>query len=145
MAAYRDAYPEVARAHTEVVPDISRVIVSLSHDRELRVVTSKPRRFAVPILQATGFADAFAAVHAPALDELEEPKERTLAGALADAGTGGEHAVMVGDHPVDILAGRTNGTATVGVTWGTGARHELEDAGADHIVDDPGQLRALLG
>jgi len=41
----------------------------------------------------------------------------------------------VGDMNVDILMGRNAGAKTCGVTYGNGTREELEEAGADYIVD----------
>lgn len=141
---YRAVYPELARRHTRLVPGVDRAVDALSGRCELRIVTSKPREFAVPILQAVGILERFAAVHAPSLDALEETKEVTLACALADAGVPPPRTVMVGDHPADMLAGRTNGTMTVGVTWGSATRQELEDSGADEVVGSPDQLTWLL-
>ena len=144
LGAYRDAYPDLARDHTTVVAGMRQVLTSLTPSKELRVVTSKPAAFAVPILEAMDLADHFAEVHAPALDELEQPKSDTLAQALDVAGMPAEHTAMVGDHPADVRAGRVNGTATVGVTWGTASRAELEDAGADVVVDEPAELLKLF-
>lgn len=145
LAAYRSAYPALARRHTRVIHGIPVVLARLAERHELRVVTSKPRPFALPIVAAAGLGDLFADVHGPEADELDEPKERTLAAALASARVPGQRTVMVGDHAADILAGRANGTATIGVTWGTGARIELEEAGADAVVEEPTELLDRLG
>jgi phosphoglycolate phosphatase len=51
---------------------------------------------------------------------------------------------MIGDRYHDIDAGRAHGLFTVGVTWGTGDRAELEAARADHVVTTPLELEALL-
>jgi phosphoglycolate phosphatase-like HAD superfamily hydrolase len=55
-------------------------------------------------------------------------------------------AIVVGDHPEDIKAGKQAGVyATVGVTHGFGSLPELQDAGADHLVHDVPTLRSVLG
>lgn len=51
---------------------------------------------------------------------------------------------MVGDRHHDIDAGRALSTRTIGVTWGSGSRAELVDAGADAIAATPAELAALL-
>lgn len=51
---------------------------------------------------------------------------------------------MVGDRSYDIEAGRTLGTRTSGVIWGFGSKEELVAAGADFIVDKPGELVEAL-
>ena len=48
--------------------------------------------------------------------------------------------LVVGDMPVDILMGRNAGTLTCGVTYGNASRQQLEDAGADFIIDDMTEL-----
>lgn len=54
-------------------------------------------------------------------------------------------AVYVGDSPADIASGRGAGAGTIGATWGVASRERLAAAGADAIIDDIGDLPALLG
>lgn len=54
-------------------------------------------------------------------------------------------AVVVGDTAFDILMGARAHCPTVGVTYGNAPRKELEEAGADHIIDDFSQLASLIG
>jgi phosphoglycolate phosphatase len=142
--AYRDAYREVSLTHTTVVPEIPPVLEALGRSKTLAVVTSKPTAFAAPIVEHLGLADAFTAVHGPELDELTEPKAVTLARALADVAPGlpAARTAMVGDRHHDVDAGRSCGTATVGVTWGIGDAAEL--AAADVVVDEPPELVSCL-
>lgn len=55
-----------------------------------------------------------------------------------------EETVVVGDTKYDILMGRRAGCRTVGVGYGNGSKQELEEAGADHIIDDFAQLLELV-
>ena len=48
--------------------------------------------------------------------------------------------LVVGDMAVDILMGVRAGTKTCGVTWGNGTRKELQEAGADYIIDSMEEL-----
>lgn len=147
MDAYRAHYAATATELTAVIPGIEVVLDQLAADATLAVVTSKPGEAAVPLLDGLGLARWFAAVHAPVADHNAEPKAVTLGRALADLADGGvpADAVMIGDRSFDVAAGRTCGTATVGVTWGAGARAELVEAGADVIVDAPAALPAAVG
>lgn len=47
-----------------------------------------------------------------------------------------EDAMIVGDHPTDIAAGRALGTKTAGVLSGRCTRADFVNAGADHVLDD---------
>lgn len=55
---------------------------------------------------------------------------------LATQGWDKNETLVVGDMNVDILMGKTAGTATCGVTYGNGSVAELRDAGADYLISD---------
>ena len=46
-----------------------------------------------------------------------------------------DETLVVGDMDVDILMGANAETKTCGVTWGNGTRDDLNEAGADFIID----------
>jgi phosphoglycolate phosphatase len=54
-------------------------------------------------------------------------------------------AVVVGDGETDILAGKTAGAFTVGVTYGFRSAGQLAAAGADVLVDRMDDLLTALG
>ncbi len=140
IEAYRSFYGEAAARLTLVYPGVVSMLDELGDSHRLAVVTSKPAAFAVPILTGLGLRERFAAVEAPELDELLEPKTETLRRALTRLGRSRDGVVMVGDRHHDIEAGRANGAVTAGVLWGFGSREELEGAGADHLVELPAEL-----
>ena len=57
----------------------------------------------------------------------------------------GEETVMVGDHTLDIQAGKTVGMMTIGVLTGRIKRWEFERAGADAVLEDATEVCRLLG
>jgi len=147
VQAYRQLYADEAARSTRLYPGMGPVLDQLAESAPLVVVTSKPTRFAWPILADMRVLGQFHAVFAPPLEETSEPKQRTLERALASMrkrGIGVGPVVMVGDRAHDVRAGRAAGVTTVGVLWGFGSRPELEGAGADHIVQRPDDLAAVL-
>ena len=56
----------------------------------------------------------------------------------------GEEAVMVGDHMIDIQAGKRVGMKTIGVLTGRTKKEEFEKAGADSILRDATEVYDLL-
>ena len=146
IAAYRARYVEVALTQTAVIPGIPAALGRLGEVARLVLVTSKPGRYAEPIVAELELDRWLEAVVAPSLDHRAEPKAVTLSRALTTAAPDVDPAatVMVGDRSHDVLAGQACGTRTVGVTWGAGTRAELEQAGADRIVDTPAELVAAL-
>lgn len=53
-------------------------------------------------------------------------------------------AAMVGDHPMDIKAGKDAGVCTIGVLTGSSRGKDMEQAGADIILDAATDILAIL-
>ena len=69
------------------------------------------------------------------------------AGALdiaAGCGSSPGSCLFVGDSAVDVSTGTAAGMLTAGVTWGFRDRVELEEAGADFIIDGPAELLRIV-
>jgi len=58
--------------------------------------------------------------------------------------TSGEESMMVGDHIIDIQAGKRVGMKTIGVLTGRINKEEFEKAGADYILRDASEVLGLL-
>ena len=52
--------------------------------------------------------------------------------------------VMIGDSGVDIQTAKNAGVRSIGCSWGFRPRTELEEFGADHIVDAPSEILQIL-
>ena len=52
--------------------------------------------------------------------------------------------LVVGDMDVDILMGANAGTKTCGVTYGNGTKKELEEVGADYVIDSIDELIGIV-
>jgi len=109
----------------------------------LGTATAKLTPVARAILELHGLADRFAVVNGT--DATHHTKTETLTRTLELlGGPNPQSVVMVGDRHSDIAAARACGLVSVGVCWGYGSREELEATGADHLVDSPRELLALL-
>lgn len=74
-----------------------------------------------------------------------KPHPDHLRAALDALGGRPERAVLVGDGPIDMIAGNEAGVAlVVGVLTGTGDREGLLRAGAACVIDSVADLRAVL-
>ena len=63
---------------------------------------------------------------------------------MEECGATRETTYMIGDSGVDVEAAKNGGVCSIGCTWGFRAREELEERGADIIVDRPLELLKVL-
>jgi len=76
--------------------------------------------------------------------ERVKPDPHHLATLLDRLGVTVEGTIMVGDHPMDILAGKRVGMRTVGVLTGRTTRDQFLETGADYILESASQLPGLI-
>ena len=73
-----------------------------------------------------------------------KPHPDHLTSAMKMLDVSGEEAVMVGDHTIDIQAGKKVGMKTIGVLTGRTKREDFEKAGADYILREASETCELL-
>lgn len=100
------------------------------------VATSKPEEFAKRILKHEGMDQLFDYVAGATLDEKERGnKIDVIQYAIDSFGIDVSKSLMVGDRKYDIEGAKHFGMDSCGVLYGFGDREELEEAGAEYIVD----------
>ena len=102
---------------------------------KIYIATNKRRAPTLAIAKKFGWDRLFDGVWSYDSLEVKYKKPELLARLMADLGIAAQDAVMVGDTKGDVDAGKQNGMATIGVTWGYGTREEL--SAADEIFDSP--------
>ena len=73
-----------------------------------------------------------------------KPHPEHMTSVLKALHVSGEETVMVGDHPIDIQAGKRVGMKTIGVLTGRTKREEFEKAGADGILREAAEISKIL-
>lgn len=129
----------------------------------LAVASSKPQVFVEKVLRHFDIYEYFDVIVGSELDGTRDSKEEVVEEALRRlAASGGRKPVpeakeesiklseedrrqtaMIGDRKFDVYGGKKHGLTTVGVTFGYAQEGELEEAGADYIVDTVEELRRL--
>ena len=131
-------------------PGAKDIIETLAsrEDLVLGIATGKSRRGVDRLLDLYGWHAHFATIQT-ADDHPSKPHPAMIHKAIADTGAAPASTVMIGDTTYDIQMARAAGTGAIGVTWGYHHLDELQDAGADVIVDDyaalPAAIARLLG
>jgi phosphoglycolate phosphatase-like HAD superfamily hydrolase len=73
-----------------------------------------------------------------------KPAPDAVVAALAALRCPPLHALMVGDTPADIMAGKAAGVRTCAVTYGCGTPQELQHCEPTYLIDTFGALGALI-
>lgn len=149
IADYRAIYTPKYVPRTQPFDGILDVLDTLGRDWHLAIVTSKPEKQALMVLDVTSAASRFVHVVAAESDN-EVPKARLLEQAVRELHD--LHSItvehdecwMIGDRHHDIDAATEVGTKGLGVLWGFGSREELSSAGAHAIAETPGHLLQIL-
>lgn len=110
---------------------------------KLGVVSSA--RAAEQFIHTHGLADFFDVIVGGNTTKLHKPHPEPVHFALKSLGFPPEQAVIVGDLPADIEAGRSAGLrASIAIAHGFGARQTLEQSKPDYFVDGLDELYDLI-
>lgn len=109
------------------------------------IVTNKPVRFTVPLVEALGLAERCSAVVCPDHVNQRKPDPESLLLACQTMGVDPAKGIYVGDHERDIEAGRKAGMTTIAVRYGYIEQPEAVDRWqADLVADTVSDLAKLL-
>lgn len=117
----------------------------LGNGKVIILATSKPTVFAVKILEYFHIKQYFRFIAGSELNLNRATKGEVIQYALEQNGIFDKsEAIMIGDRKHDIIGAKENGIKSVGVLFGYGDRPELQEAGADYIVETIEELEHLL-
>lgn len=135
--------------HDGLYPGAKEVIEALASRENYRlgIATGKSRRGVDRMLATNSWQSHFATIQT-ADDHPSKPHPSMILKAMSETGAPAITTVMIGDTTYDIQMARAAGAGAIGVTWGYHSPDELQDAGADVIVDTyadlPGAISKLL-
>ena len=142
---YREIWDALDADAIPLFPGIPEMLDALrASGKVVAVATSKAQHVIEDALVRCKIADAFDLVvgkpHGGAFT-----KAQTIEVCLERLKVPATDALMVGDRYLDVEGAHLAGLPAIGVTWGgVGTRQELEEAGADIIVDSVGELTCTL-
>ena len=148
VAKFREYFAETGLLENEVYPGIPEMLHALkSSGIMLAVATSKVKSYTQRILEHFGLDGYFDFVSGDDMDgSLTVSGKREIIRIALDHIDPGRKMtpVMIGDRKHDVTGAWAVGIDCIGITWGYGARSELEGAGATMIVDTVDALRNKL-
>ena len=146
LRVYREYFADIGLYENEVYEGIEDFLKKAQTDGyRLIMATSKPEVYAKRLMQHFGLTERFACIAGSDMAEKRADKAAVIRYALERCGvTDVTECVMIGDRKYDVEGAREFGMPSVAVTYGYGSREELENAGAECIVDSVEELRALF-
>lgn len=141
FSAYYDAHKADKTAAYAGVPQAVAALKAAGVT--VAVLSNKADALAGPVVE-NYYPGVFRAVQGALPGVPTKPDPTLLNRLMEKLGAKRETALFVGDSSVDIRTGKNGGLTTCGVLWGFRSRRELEEAGADHIVETPAQLTGLI-
>ena len=73
-----------------------------------------------------------------------KPDPEPVLKTLEELGYNACETLVIGDMPMDVAMGKSAGTHTCGVTYGNASRQQLEDSGAEYIIDGMRELIEVI-
>jgi len=145
MSLFRERLTTIGIYENKLYPGVIEMLTEISRDsHKLFVVTSRPTVYSEKIVNNLEINHYFDNIFGPELDGRFDDKTELVAYIIDKLNLAPMETVMIGDRKVDVIAGKSNGTKTIGVTYGYGSEEELLGCMPDHICHSPDQIPALI-
>ena len=138
-------YENVQTIKPQAFPHVVETLSALKQQGfTLTIASSRSHTSLVELTRELGLANSISYLIGADDVEKAKPNAEPVLNTLAAMKFEASEALVVGDMAVDIQMGVNAGAKTCGVTWGNGSREELQQAGADVIIDRIEELTGLL-
>ena len=143
---YREYYREKGIFENLVYDGFEDLLKRFKDNNKILIVaTSKPEVFAKQILVHFDIFEYFTYVAGSNLDGTRVKKDEVIKYALESCNvTDLSKAIMIGDRKHDVIGAKKAGVDSIGILYGYGSKKELEEAGADYIVDTVAGIGEVL-
>jgi phosphoglycolate phosphatase len=141
---FLDYYREHMLDATTLYPGVRETLDQLhSADVPMAVLTNKPVRFSVTLLEGLGLEMHFFRVYGGNSFAEKKPHPLGIEMLVAESGADRERTIMVGDSGVDVLTARNAKVQSCGVLWGF-QPETFAEAPPDFVIDDMRQLAEMV-
>ena len=135
LAAYLKHYTHINGKHAQVYSGVKEGLVALqAAGYPMAVVTNKPVKFTLPLLQATGLAPYFKAVIGGDSTPHKKPAPDPIIAACLEMDVSLIYNLHVGDSGNDIQAARAADCLAAGVNYGYAEGYPIDASQCDVTV-----------
>jgi phosphoglycolate phosphatase len=110
------------------------------HQKKLTILTNKTQEFADDLLKRTGLFSRFTMVVGGGAGYAYKPDPEAVTAILHAVDGDASQAMIIGDSPNDITAGKNAGIKTCAVSYGYSTRAMLQKCEPEIIIDHPAEL-----
>jgi phosphoglycolate phosphatase len=145
VALYREIYEKERMYDVDIYEGIPELLDSLNKSgHRVFLVTSKPLKFTVQIMDRIGLAGYFEHIVGPELTDHSSDKKRLIERAVDEYCLEKSECIMIGDTQYDIQGAADAGVDSIAVTYGYGDKKSMEDAGATFFADSVKDIADIL-
>lgn len=145
MRLYREYYPEKGIFEQTPIDGTEELLTALKADSiTICLATSKPREYAVKILEYFKIVNYFDGIFGATMDGKISTKTQVVRLAMEKTEAAPGDCIMVGDRFYDVEGAHECGVRCIGVLSGYGSRGELEACGADFIAEKLTDIPEIL-
>ncbi|MFI3304772.1 MAG: HAD family hydrolase [Rikenellaceae bacterium] len=142
---FMEYYYEHIADHTTIYPEVEKLLTTLrKNDVAIAVASNKFQDGTRKLISHFFPKIKFDIVLGQRPNIPLKPNPRIIRDIISITSYTPDKILYVGDSGLDIETAKAAEVESIGVTWGFRTRQELEDAGADHIVDSAGKILELI-
>lgn len=133
-------YRAHALEHTHLYPGIREAVTALSGQQHtLGVLTNKPGKISLDIINALGLGKIFSRVYGGDALPAKKPDPVGILALMDESGSAASETAMIGDSSVDVQTARNAGVRSCGVLWGF-QPESFRTCPPDVYVNEPAEL-----
>ncbi len=143
LSVFEEYYRKHSTDNSVLYPNVKEILEYFNNKRKT-IVTNRNYEFALIALNKLGIQDYFEDVIGGDDIGCMKPSSCPLDRSMKRLNANREKAIIVGDMDIDIVAGKTAGIITCGVTYGIGEKEDIIKAKPDFIIDDIIDLKSII-
>lgn len=142
---FLDIYGGHLTVKTRLYPGVRETLTHFQRvGKKMAVVTNKPFVLTREIVDTLSLAPFFTPVLGGDSVRNKKPHPESVETVMRELSVSPAKTYFIGDSRIDIETGRAAGIATIGAAYGFRGRRELEEAGADYIIESFCDLQEII-
>lgn len=144
-ARFGEIYAENCAVHSRPFDGVPEMLAALAERKlPLAILSNKPDRFTQQTVAEFFDRRAFSRVYGEGPGIPTKPDPTGANRIVAELKVLPAEVLYLGDTSTDMQTARTAGLVAIGAAWGFRTREELLQAGAQAIIEQPGELIAIV-